>query len=60
MLVLMMFMYVVARTLFVGIVLDWRVHRYVVSAWIPLLVCAVRAVSPTPARPTPSNGRAVS
>ena len=59
-LVLMMFTYVIARTLFVGIVLDWRVHRYVVSAWIPLLICAVRAISPTPERPTLSSGRAVS
>lgn len=57
-LVLMMFSYVVARTLFVGIVLDWRVHRYVVSAWVPLLACAARALSPTPARPMLSTGRA--
>lgn len=55
-LVLMMFSYVAARTLLVGIVLDWRVHRYVISAWVPMLACAAYALSPTPARPTPSNG----
>lgn len=34
--------YILARTLFVGLVLDWRVHRYVLSAWPPLLWCASR------------------
>lgn len=34
--------YVVTRTLLIGVVLDWRVHRYVISAWPPLLLCAAR------------------
>jgi hypothetical protein len=39
-LTILMFAYVVARTLLTGVVLDWRVHRYVASAWIPMLWCA--------------------
>lgn len=34
--------YILARTLFVGLVLDWRVHRYALSAWAPMLWCALR------------------
>lgn len=39
-LTILMFAYVIARTLLTGVVLDWRVHRYVASAWIPMLWCA--------------------
>jgi hypothetical protein len=58
-LTLLMFAYIVLRTLLVGIVLDWRVHRYMLSAWIPLLWCAARAFNRTTARPSPSSGREV-
>jgi hypothetical protein len=44
--------YILARTLFVGIVLDWRVHRYVVSAWPPLLWCALRVRSSASTEPS--------
>jgi hypothetical protein len=37
--------YVIARTLLIGIVLGWFTHRYVVNAWIPLMACAMAAVS---------------
>ncbi|HEV7573160.1 MAG TPA: hypothetical protein VGQ21_16790 [Thermoanaerobaculia bacterium] len=37
--------FVIARTLLVGIVLGWFTHRYVVNAWIPLMACAIAAVS---------------
>jgi hypothetical protein len=37
--------YVIARTLLIGIVLGWFTHRYVLSAWIPLLTCGAAAVS---------------
>ncbi|HEX2121127.1 MAG TPA: hypothetical protein VHL59_05730, partial [Thermoanaerobaculia bacterium] len=59
-LTLLMFAYVVARTLLVGIVLDWRVHRYVVSAWIPMIWCAIRGLSPMLARRSLSRGRGAS
>lgn len=38
-------LFVIARTLLVGIVLGWFTHRYVVNAWIPLMTCAMAAVS---------------
>lgn len=55
-LTLLMFAYAVCRTLLVGIVLDWRVHRYVVSAWIPVIWCAIRGLSPMPGRRWLSRG----
>jgi 4-amino-4-deoxy-L-arabinose transferase-like glycosyltransferase len=42
--VLLFMSYVVARTLLTGVVLNWNVHRYVVSAWPPLLWCAALAL----------------
>ena len=30
--------HVVARTVLIGIVLNWMVYRYMVTAWLPLLV----------------------
>jgi hypothetical protein len=38
-------MYVIARTLLVGVVVGWFAHRFVVSAWIPLLACAAATAS---------------
>lgn len=38
-------LYVVARTALVGFALGWFAHRYVVNAWIPLIVCAVTALT---------------
>lgn len=57
-LTLLLFAYVVMRTLLVGVVLDWRVHRYMLSAWIPLLFVGAAALSRTTGRPSPSSGRA--
>jgi hypothetical protein len=37
--------YVIARTVLIGIVLGWFTHRYVLSAWIPLLACAAAVAS---------------
>jgi hypothetical protein len=37
--------YVIARTALIGLALGWFTHRYVLSAWIPLLACAAAAVS---------------
>jgi hypothetical protein len=33
--------FVVARTLLIGLVLNWMVHRYMLAAWLPLLVVAL-------------------
>ena len=41
-LTLLMFAWVVARSILVGVILGWRVHRYILSAWVPLLFCASR------------------
>jgi hypothetical protein len=37
--------YVIVRTVLIGLVLGWFTHRYVLNAWIPLLACAIAAVS---------------
>lgn len=38
--------YVVARTIVIGLLMGWFAHRYVVSTWIPLMACACAALSP--------------
>src|ERR1051325_4065731 len=43
-LVLLMMSYAVARTVLIGLVLNWNVHRYVLSAWPPVLWCASMAL----------------
>lgn len=43
-LVLLMLFYVAARSTLTGLVLNWNVHRYVLSAWPPLLCCAAIAM----------------
>jgi hypothetical protein len=43
-LVLLLLSYVAARSLLTGVVLNWNVHRYVLSAWPPLLCCAAIAM----------------
>jgi len=45
-LVLLMLAYVVMRSLLTGVILNWNVHRYVLSAWPPLLCCASLALRP--------------
>jgi hypothetical protein len=35
--------FVIARTLLVGLVLNWMVHRYMTAAWLPLIVVALAA-----------------
>jgi hypothetical protein len=40
---LLMF-YVAVRSVLTGLVLNWNVHRYVLSAWPPLLCCAAIAL----------------
>jgi len=47
-LVLLMLSYAIARTILVGAVLNWNVHRYVLSAWPPVLWCACVALRPRP------------
>lgn len=42
--VLLMASYAVTRTLLTGVVLNWNVHRYVLSAWPPVLWCASMAL----------------
>ncbi|MEA2337318.1 MAG: hypothetical protein QOE82_1325 [Thermoanaerobaculia bacterium] len=43
--------YVIARTLLIGIVLGWFTHRYVVNAWIPLVACVLAALTRASNRP---------
>jgi hypothetical protein len=43
-LALLLLFYVVVRSLLTGMVLNWNVHRYVLSAWPPLLCCAAMAL----------------
>jgi hypothetical protein len=43
-LVLLLLFYVVARSVLTGLVLNWNVHRLVLSAWPPLLCCAAIAL----------------
>jgi hypothetical protein len=45
-LVILMMSYAIARSLLVGMVLNWNVHRYVLSAWPPVLFCACVALRP--------------
>lgn len=45
-LVLLMMSYAIARSLLVGAVLNWNVHRYALSAWPPVLWCACMALRP--------------
>ena len=45
---------VVGRTLVMGMALNWMAHRYMVTAWLPLLVCAIAGLQ------TIRTGRAVS
>jgi hypothetical protein len=46
-LVMMMGSFVIARTLLVGLVLNWMVNRYLLVAWLPLLVvCLARDDEP--------------
>ncbi|MFP5245803.1 MAG: hypothetical protein ACLGH0_03840, partial [Thermoanaerobaculia bacterium] len=33
--------FVIARTLLIGLVLNWMVHRYTLAAWLPLIVVAL-------------------
>ncbi len=40
----LLLLYAVFRTLFVGAVLNWNVHRYLLSAWPPVLWCASAAL----------------
>ncbi len=40
---LLMCLWAVAATILVAIVLDWRMHRLVLSAWLPVLWCAAAA-----------------
>lgn len=42
--VLAAFAFAVARTALVALILQWRVHRYMVVAWIPLLCCAAASL----------------
>lgn len=35
---------VIGRTLLIGTALNWMAHRYVLIAWLPLLVCAMAAL----------------
>jgi hypothetical protein len=39
---------VIGRTLLVGAALNWMAHRYVLTAWLPLLGCALAAVQTWP------------
>lgn len=39
--------FVIARTLLIGLVLNWMVNRYMVAAWLPLIVCALTLLLPT-------------
>lgn len=43
-LVALLLFYVAARSILTGVVLNWNVHRYVLSAWPPLLCCAAIAM----------------
>jgi hypothetical protein len=43
-LVLLLLFYVAARSALTGLVLNWNVHRFVLSAWPPLLCCAAIAL----------------
>lgn len=36
--------FIVARSLLIGAVLNWKVHRYVLAAWPPMLWCACAAL----------------
>jgi hypothetical protein len=44
--VLLFLFFAVVRSLFIGAVLNWNVHRYVLSAWPPVLWCAAAALRP--------------
>lgn len=44
-LVLIMATIVVARTLLIGVVLNWMAHRYVLVAWPAMLECVIAALS---------------
>lgn len=44
--VLLFLFFAVVRSLFIGAVLNWNVHRYVLSAWPPVLWCATAALRP--------------
>jgi hypothetical protein len=46
-LVALLLFYVAARSILTGFVLNWNVHRYVLSAWPPLLCCAATALRKT-------------
>jgi hypothetical protein len=59
-LVLLLLFYVVARSIFTGLVLGWNVHRYVLSAWPPLLCCAAIALRKEPDRDHSAAGPVVS
>jgi hypothetical protein len=43
-LIVVMCAYALVRTTFIGAVLNWNVHRYVLSAWPPVLWCACMAL----------------
>jgi hypothetical protein len=49
-LVLLLLFYVAARSALTGLVLNWNVHRFVLSAWPPLLCSAAIALRKVPSR----------
>jgi hypothetical protein len=58
-LVLLLLFYVAARSALTGLVLNWNVHRFVLSAWPPLLCCAAIALRNMSSQPDGSRQRAV-
>lgn len=46
-LTLLMASFIAGRTLLIGLMLNWKVHRYALAAWPAMLWCAVAALRPS-------------